>query len=220
MGGFSLGGLITTQICYNNPDVFGLAAMFSPSYKPYNKLVYNSVLNGQKKNIKWYLDWGTYEPQDILINAKAFKDILSNKGYDLNWNEWHEAHSWGNWRAHLDNALIYFFPGDSTSVSVEKELNLPDKFSLSQNYPNPFNPTTTIKYSIPVVETRHASSLQRVTLKIYDILGREIAVLVNEEQKPGYYEVKWVASNQPSGVYFYRITAGNYVNTKKMILLR
>ncbi len=63
-------------------------------------------------------------------------------------------------------------------------------------------------------------SLSNVKLKIYDILGREIATLVNETQKPGNYKITWNANNQPSGIYFYKLTAGNFVETKKMILLR
>jgi hypothetical protein len=105
-------------------------------------------------------------------------------------------------------------------VGAEEQVNQPLTFNLEQNYPNPFNPATTIKYSIPEKVKSQNSKFKNVTLKIYDILGREIAVLVNKEQKPGYYEVNWDASNQPSGVYFYRIQAGPYIETKKMILLK
>jgi hypothetical protein len=102
---------------------------------------------------------------------------------------------------------------------VEVEV-VPDKYELSQNYPNPFNPSTTIKYSIPNVGDANFTSTTNVQLKVYDILGREIAVLVNERQKQGYYEVKWAASNWPSGIYFYQLKAGNYNQTKKMLLLK
>ncbi|HKJ80734.1 MAG TPA: T9SS type A sorting domain-containing protein [Ignavibacteriaceae bacterium] len=106
---------------------------------------------------------------------------------------------------------------DPTAIDETGERVIND-YQLYQNYPNPFNPTTKIKYSIPnIVETHSYASVQ---LKVYDILGREIAILVNEKQKSGYYEVKWDASSQSSGVYFYRITVENYVETRKMILLR
>ena len=95
---------------------------------------------------------------------------------------------------------------------------LPGEFSLAQNYPNPFNPSTTIKYEIPSVASDF--SLSNVTLKVYDILGREVATLVNKQQKAGYYEVNWNAVNNSSGVYFYKILAGDFVETKKMLLLR
>ncbi len=88
-----------------------------------------------------------------------------------------------------------------------------------QNYPNPFNPSTTIKYSIPTVETLRATS-PHVTLKIYDILGREVTTLINKEQKSGSYEVLFNASNLSSGLYFYRLTTSGFTQTKKMILLR
>lgn len=89
---------------------------------------------------------------------------------------------------------------------------IPKNFELSQNYPNPFNPSTTIEYSIP----KDAN----VTLKIYDVLGKEVATLVNEQKSAGTYIVNWNASNLSSGAYFYRITAGEFTATKKMFLLK
>jgi N-acetylneuraminic acid mutarotase len=97
-------------------------------------------------------------------------------------------------------------------TSVEVDVRLLDKFTLDQNYPNPFNPTTTIKYSIP--------KLSFVTIKIYDVLGSEVATLVNEEKTVGTYELTWNAENFTSGVYFYRLKAQDFVEVKKMILLR
>jgi hypothetical protein len=101
-------------------------------------------------------------------------------------------------------------------VTVDDEIS-PVQFSLSQNYPNPFNPSTTIKFSIPFVETGHDPSLQ---LKVYDILGNEVATLVNEDKPVGSYGVEFDGSNLPSGIYFYQLRAGNFVETKKMILLK
>ncbi len=89
---------------------------------------------------------------------------------------------------------------------------LPDNYELSQNYPNPFNPSTKIRFQVPKTGF--------VTLKIYNTLGKEIATLVNEEKQPGNYEITWNASNLPSGIYFYRITTGNFLDTKKMLLLK
>ena len=102
-------------------------------------------------------------------------------------------------------------------MQVEDELMQPDDFILFQNYPNPFNPTTKIKFQIPNV----ASSFSlRTTLKVYDVLGNEIAVLVNEEKPSGTYEVEFDASQLPSGVYMYRLTAGNFSSSKKLLLLK
>jgi len=92
---------------------------------------------------------------------------------------------------------------------------IPSQFSLSQNYPNPFNPTTKIRFALPLSPKGEGLG---VRLKIYDILGREVETLVNEQLKPGTYEVTWDASDYSSGVYFYSVQAGNYKETKKMIL--
>ncbi len=99
---------------------------------------------------------------------------------------------------------------------VEVNVSSPEKFELKANYPNPFNPTTTIEYSIPNV----GASIKNVQLKIYDVLGREVATLVNEKQSPGNYKVKFDASKLNSGAYFYTLRAGDFVSTKKMILLK
>ena len=95
----------------------------------------------------------------------------------------------------------------------------PNEFVLFQNYPNPFNPSTTIKYSIPLVGTSRGVS-PHVILKIFDILGREVVTLVNKEQSAGNYEIQFDASELTSGSYFYRITSGEFSESKKMILLR
>ena len=89
---------------------------------------------------------------------------------------------------------------------------IPSNYALFQNYPNPFNPATTIRYDVP--------SAGLVKLVIYDILGREISSPVNEIKTPGSYIISFDASNLPSGVYFYKITAGNFATTKKMLLVK
>ena len=89
---------------------------------------------------------------------------------------------------------------------------VPIKYALEQNFPNPFNPTTTIKFSIP--------KEVQVNLVIYDILGEKVKELKNEVMKPGYYEVNFDAISLASGVYFYRLKAGDFVQTKKMLLMK
>jgi len=107
-----------------------------------------------------------------------------------------------------------YYEFDKTN-NVAEETH-PNSFKLSQNYPNPFNPSTKIEYRIPNSEY----GIQNVELKVYDVLGREIANLVNKQQKAGYYEVEWNAVNSSSGVYFYQLRAGDFVEAKKMVLLR
>ena len=101
---------------------------------------------------------------------------------------------------------------------AEVKVEAPKQFALEQNYPNPFNPTTTIKYSIPSLETTRR--LVSTTLKIYDILGREVATIVNEQKAPGTYEVKFNASELASGVYFYKLSAGSFSLSKKMNIIK
>jgi len=88
----------------------------------------------------------------------------------------------------------------------------PKEFKLEQNFPNPFNPTTNIQYQLPQVA--------KVTLKVYDILGSEVATLVNEEQEAGYKEIQFNGVNLASGMYVYRLQAGNYISTKKMLMIK
>jgi hypothetical protein len=88
----------------------------------------------------------------------------------------------------------------------------PLEFSLLQNYPNPFNPVTVINYQLP--------KTGNVKLSIYDALGKEVNILVNESQNAGNYNIEWNASAYPSGVYIYRLEAGSFVSNKKMILIK
>jgi hypothetical protein len=101
----------------------------------------------------------------------------------------------------------------SLPIAVDERYNSLNKsFDLFQTYPNPFNSTSVIKYSIP--------KSSQVSLKIFNTLGQEIETLVNEEKTAGNYEVEFYAANLPSGVYFYSLQAGDFVQTRKMILLK
>jgi len=124
------------------------------------------------------------------------------------------------------NEMISY--GDSTYVSTDRGLFVitrntvgtgvrtspvtPSVFALEQNYPNPFNPATNVRFTI--------GSQQFVTLKIYDILGREVSTLVHVIMQAGNYTVPWNASNCSSGIYFYQLKAGDFIQTKKMILMK
>ena len=101
-----------------------------------------------------------------------------------------------------------------TSCNSEEEKfdELPTDYSLINNFPNPFNPSTKIRYSIP--------QSSKVVIKVFDILGNEIETLIDEQKPIGTYELTWYAENLPSGIYFYRLQAGTFVETKKMILMK
>jgi hypothetical protein len=126
------------------------------------------------------------------------------------------------------NVVLY---GDTTLVDITNlNTQIPDKFSLYQNYPNPFNPITKIKFDIPAENKFPLSKVEDapgrrglkgvVSLNIYDITGREIQTLVNEKLNPGTYEVMFDGSNLSSGIYFYQLRSGEFVETKKLILLK
>ncbi len=120
-----------------------------------------------------------------------------------------------SYTVYSDFALARYLNSDIISVGLidfRCEVIGPLTFTLEQNYPNPFNPNTLIKYQIP--------ELSFVTLKVYDVLGNEIAILINEEKPTGTYEVELNGIDLPSGVYFYQIQAGNFVETKKMVLMK
>lgn len=106
----------------------------------------------------------------------------------------------------------YKRPVDELLVIEPVSNEIPNQYSLSQNYPNPFNPATKIKFGMP------AAGFAR--LKVYDMLGREVSVLVNEQLKAGKYEVNWNSSAFPSGVYYYKLVSGDFTDTKKMILVK
>jgi hypothetical protein len=109
--------------------------------------------------------------------------------------------------------------GSPVSVEDENYTQSPVAFNLYQNYPNPFNPSTIIKYTISNV-TLSGVEVSRVQLKVYDVLGNEVATLVDEYKPAGSYEVDFSANKLSSGIYFYKLTAGSFVETKKMILIR
>ena len=122
-----------------------------------------------------------------------------------------------------DSALKYYYNDFRTCIPIGIEpisTEIPQKFELAQNYPNPFNPVTKIKFNIPLSRGVDGVAGRGVLLKIYDVLGKEIAVLVNEELKPGIYETDWDASNFSSGIYLYSLITDNFTQTRKMVLIK
>jgi hypothetical protein len=114
----------------------------------------------------------------------------------------------------------FYFTTTSSSLIRIISNNVSESFSLKQNYPNPFNPITKIKFDIPLSRGVPEGRGVLTRLTIYDILGHEVAMLVNENLSPGTYEAEWDASNYPSGVYFYKLETETYSQTKKLILIK
>lgn len=113
-------------------------------------------------------------------------------------------HNIGFWYVYKQSTL--------TDVGNEEEETIPTVFKLEQNYSNPFNPSTVIKFAVP--------EMSNVLIKIYDLLGGEVITLVNEEMEAGWHRREFNASGYSSGIYIYRMQAGNYISTKKMILIK
>ncbi len=178
---------------------------------------------------------------DSLSNGYAVGDSGTIfKTYDLG-ESWYQQQSGLNIKLndvhvylwHTDTLIVVgnqgtilrTFSGGEPVNSLELENEILTVFTLEQNYPNPFNPSTKIKFTIPSVIASVAKQSQMVTLKVYDILGNEVATLVNQELSPGKYEVEFNSHygevrNLTSGVYFYTLNAGSLVQTKKMLLLK
>jgi len=133
--------------------------------------------------------------------------FLSKQGAQVNVNAI-DANPPNSGSIAVDGTTYY----DGLTTSVEQISGLPNDYSLSQNYPNPFNPTTNIEYSIPEASF--------VELKVYDVLGNEVATLVNEQQSAGVYRADFTGDGFASGLYIARITAGNFTNTIKMTLMK
>lgn len=210
--GDSYGGNISAIISYSYPEVFGNCGLHSGAFQNYNYEIYNLFLTAPKKDIKFSSVWGTYEP--LWDKMRSFRDSLTAKGYEFQWLELPEGHSWGQWRATIDRIVEYIFPYGITSVNAANEVSLPEVYTLEQNYPNPFNPSTKIRYSVP--EGKEGN----VQLIIYDVLGNQISILVDDFRKSGQYEVEFNAALLSSGVYFYRLITDGTSVTKQMIYLK
>jgi Secretion system C-terminal sorting domain len=114
---------------------------------------------------------------------------------------------------------VYFMSACHAPAAVkESDYEIP-RAVLLPNFPNPFNPVTEIRYQIPDARSQ-TQEARWVTLKVYDVLGQEVATLVNSVQEPGYQSVKWDAGSFPSGVYYYRMTAGSFVDVKMMVVVK
>jgi hypothetical protein len=148
-----------------------------------------------------------YTSSSTVFSTFIIQQTWVQGGFSPNYNSCTDFAA-GYWQVSKPNVC---FQGIITGVNNHQQ-GIPTEFSLSQNYPNPFNPITDIKYSIPK-ETN-------VKITIYDELGREVAVLVIEKQNAGNYNVEWDGTNYSSGLYFYKLEAGDFTDVKKMVLIK
>lgn len=212
VAGASLGGLISFYIAYNHPNIFGKAAGQSSSFWWNNQAMISQIQNGNTENIDFYFDVGTFN--DGLAENLQMETVLQNKGYNYQMQIWNEGHSWGNWRAHYDNFLKFFF---ASTVSVNENKNeIQNKISLKQNYPNPFNPATFINYEL------RTSNYEFGKLVIFNVLGEKVKEFILTEDKS---KIIWNGKNElgnevSTGIYFYRLEFGNFSETRKMLFLK
>lgn len=191
-----IGNYLSTDMCKTWTQYSSLYCQVGISYS-HNSLE-GMLMGNEDLGVFLFSDEGDSlgSRNEGLTNLNIQALTLDNNGYVYAGTEN------GVWRRPLTDIV----------TSVETEPTQPTEFVLEQNFPNPFNAATAIQYSIP--------NRSNVTLKIYDILGKEITTLVNEEKDQGIYTINFDANNLASGLYLYRIQAGSFIDTKKMILLK
>ena len=174
-----------------------MAGSYGKTFDQSTKVPWFSYMSGSSWRQAWYDDSLSLAMKYNLVNSRAIGGI----------GIW--ALSYEGGKSEIWNGIRSVFATTGVEFTTT---NNPDKFQLLQNYPNPFNPATNIELRI--------ANREFVTLKIFDMLGREVASLVNEQREAGTYTVRWDASGVPSGFYFYRLTVGDVAETKSMIVLR
>lgn len=207
---FSFGEVIPVQI-----DVFTASVRFNDVLLEWQTVTETNNIGFyiERRPGSWNTFFGSWQQIGFVPGNGTSISLISYQFLDKNVSPGNYEYRFR--QTNVDGTFEY---GPSLEIYVDP----PAQFTLEQNYPNPFNPETKIKYSIPFVGTGLSVS---ATLKVYDILGNEIATLVNEEKSPGNYEVQFVVGQDSSpdiasGMYFYRLQSDNFSETKKMILLR
>jgi photosystem II stability/assembly factor-like uncharacterized protein len=179
---------------------------------PYNK---SKAMFFADANTGWI--GGSSSPDNISIirTSNAGTNWLTSLSYNIttNINSIYFVNTATGWAVGNSGAIFRTWTSGLPGINVQNiSSEIPSSFSLQQNYPNPFNPTTNIKFAIPKNEF--------VKITVFDILGKELETLVNEQLQPGTYETNWNASNYPSGVYFYKLITKGFTETKKMFLIK
>ncbi len=182
----------------------------------------NMVVSNEIVHLVWFdsrnSDWEIYSKRSFDQGITWTDDTRLSTAPGTSWFPTIAASGYtvhAMWSDERDGNFEIYYTRDSTGNFVGLNTNtgeIPGKFSLHQNYPNPFNPVTKIMFDLP--------KPGNVTLKIYDVLGREAATLLDKNLTPGNYSVDWNASSYPSGVYFYTLNSGEYADSKKMILIK
>lgn len=257
-GGFIMGGYSNSFNAYQKEESYIVKTDSLGNLqwqRTYSSLGLEECYSIRKRLNGGYILTGTSDSANVLIESAKIRliDDYGNMIFETSYSPGQQTNGFRTVESTVDGGYIlagyaeitggtpfaYLVKTDSIGfanpIGIKKDFNkIPQTINLFQNYPNPFNPTTKIKFEIPTPLRPHFN--QRgdgaaggfVVLTIYDILGREVATLVNEQLKPGSYEVQWNGSNYASGLYFYRLQAGDpstgsgqgYAEVKKMVLLK
>jgi len=213
-----------------NPGAYGSSnSLFIPSGEGNNHITYNlevDLENDYELYAWWIADTQNSKDTPYIINHKngidtvtvdqtesgSFWNIIGNFTFTGTNTDYVKITDGGTTGGYISADAIRIVSEEKITGISEQQITLPNVFRLKQNYPNPFNPSTTIKYSLP--------TQSNVTLKVFDVLGSEITTLINKEQPLGNYEIEFDGNDLTSGIYFYRLQAGDFVETKKMILMK
>ena len=204
MIGSSNGGNISLYIAMRHPEAFGCAAAQSSNII---STISSTFANGPRLPLRLSIDIGTYDIAVLIPLARSFVPILQNKGYEYRYREYHEGHSWGNWRAHVDDALEYFF---SRLLSAPSPPPASEGFDLGPAWPNPRSGAVTFPFVLP------RDGQFRVAL--HDLLGREIRILYTGFRPSGGNELQLDLTGIPRGMFFLRGYWGGTDISKRIVI--
>ncbi|MBN1543655.1 T9SS type A sorting domain-containing protein [candidate division KSB1 bacterium] len=209
--GTSMGGLFAAYLGVRHPDRFHLLGIQSPAFA-YNHQIYALYAGGDQLPLKIHMTTGVIN--DTRDAAREMKRILENKGYAFAYREVNESHSWGNWRALLDEMLLHFWGSESAvGNAADFENSRPATFHLRGNYPNPFNHQTVIEFSV------HQG--QSLRLELYDLLGRRVQTVFHQRHfSPGLYRTPVDAEGLAGGIYLYALSGAAERRIGRLALIR
>jgi photosystem II stability/assembly factor-like uncharacterized protein len=202
-GGENIWSADTSIILHSTDGGVSWAEQSSSNLKSLFDVIFTDINNG----------WAVGNYGTILRTTNGGNDWIPQiSGTTNSLNGVYFIDAFNGWAVGVGGTILQTTNGGVSFVEEEQIDEIATTYFLSNNFPNPFNPTTKIKYQIP--------ELSFVTIKLFDVLGNEIETLVNEEKPAGTCELTWNAASRPSGVYFYQLKAGSFIETKKMLLLK
>ncbi len=222
----ALGGQTIKCMAKNGDNLFAGTIWGTGIYCSTNRGISWNLTSMHNRDVDAMISYGSYIIAATLNDIESLTGIYMSSNNGISWIKKNEGYyeNYTMFSFYISNNILYggldrvWKRSLSELIGVEKiQAKVTDKFQLNQNYPNPFNPTTKIKFDIISGINGQKSAIKLV---IYDVLGREIAMLVNEKMSSGSYEATWDGTNYPSGVYFYKLTAGTFEQTKKMVLIK